>query len=105
MSQKITVVRMYLLEGKDNLDEVLRIIHDQEHVSGVTVIRAIEGYGESEKGAMHTSSLLTLSLELPLVVEFFDEPERVEHVIYTIKEKLGLKHIISWSAVSHIHDD
>jgi len=104
MSQKITVVRTYLLEGKDDLEEVLRILHDQEKVSGVTVIRAIEGYGESGRGKMHTSSLLALSLELPLIVEFFDEPERVEHVIHTLEEQLGLKHIISWSAFSHLPD-
>lgn len=102
MSQQIAVVRIYLLEGKDHLDEVLRILHDQEKVPGVTVIRGIEGYGES--GEIHTSSLLTLSLELPLIVEFFDEPKRAEHVIRRLRERLELKHIISWPAVSHLNN-
>lgn len=102
MSQQITVVRIYMLEGTDHTEEVLRILHDEEKVPGVTVIRGIEGYGES--GEIHTSSLLTLSLDLPLIIEFFDESERAEHVIFTLREKLELKHIISWPAVSHLHD-
>jgi len=102
MSQQITVVRIYMLEGTDHIEEVLKILHDQEKVPGVTVIRGIEGYGES--GEIHTSSLLTLSLDLPLIIEFFDEPERAQHVIRRLTEELELKHIVSWAAHSHLHD-
>jgi uncharacterized protein len=102
MSQQITVVRIYMLEGKNHVDDVLKILHDQEKVPGVTVIRGIEGYGDS--GEIHTASLLTLSLELPLIIEFFDVPERAEHVIRRLTEELELKHIVSWRAHSHLHD-
>ncbi len=79
---------------------MLKILHDQENVSGVTVIRGVADYGES--GEIHTLSLLSLSLELPLGVEFFDKPDRAEHVIQVLQRQLYLKHIISWPAISHV---
>lgn len=100
--QPIRIARLYTLEGKDHLARVLDILHDQEKVAGVTVMRGIAGYGQS--GKMHTSTLLTLSLELPLVVEFFDKPEKIERVITKLQSKLDKKHIVSWLAVSHVED-
>lgn len=101
MSKQVEVARVYLMEGQANLEQMLEILHDEEHVLGVTVIRGIEGYGES--GEIHTSSILSLSLELPLIVEFFDETERVERVIHRLQDKFDLKHIVSWPATSHMH--
>jgi PII-like signaling protein len=101
-SKKITIARVYTLEGHDHLNQVLDILHDQEKVMGATVIRGIAGYGAS--GAIHTSSLLNLSLELPLMIEFYDEPEKVARVIEILKSRLDLKHIVSWSAEAHVFD-
>ena len=39
----------------------------------------ISGFGPD--GEPQTSHLVDLSMDLPLVVEFYDEPERVEKVI------------------------
>lgn len=99
MSELMTIARIYALEGEDHLDDVLKILQDEDKLAGVTVMRGIAGYGES--GKLHTSSLLDLSLELPLVVEFYDEAERVERVIEKLQAELGLKHIISWQVRSH----
>lgn len=101
-SVRITMARVYLMEGQDDLDQVLTILHDEEKVSDVTVIRGIAGYDES--GNLHTSTILSLSLELPLVVEFFDQSERIERVINVLQRRLHLKHIISWPAFSHIEN-
>ncbi|MGR8934472.1 MAG: DUF190 domain-containing protein [Gammaproteobacteria bacterium] len=103
-SKNITIAHVYMLEGHDHLEKVLTVLHDREKVMGATVIRGIAGYGASEAGAVHTSSLLNLSLELPLVVEFYDEPEKVLHVIDILKSKLDLKHIVTWSAEAHAAD-
>ena len=102
--KKITIARVYTLEGHDHLNQVLSILHDKEKVMGATVIRGIAGYGASGSGAIHTSSLLNLSLELPLMVEFYDEPEKVLRVIDMLKSRLDLKHIVSWDAEAHIDD-
>lgn len=94
----VTIARVYNLEGHEHFDQVLRILHDSEHIAGVTVLRGIAGYGID--GEVRTSSLLTLSLELPVIIEFYDSPEKVTKAIQTLKATLGLKHIVSWSAVA-----
>lgn len=75
-------------------------MRDEEGVLGETVIRGTAGYGVSKE--IHTSSLLNLSLELPLIVEFYDEIEKVLQVIERIKNRLALKHIICWPVTAHI---
>ncbi len=100
MSQRqVTMARVYTLEGHDHLNQTLEILQ-YEKVVGVTVIRGIAGIGST--GQLHTSSLLSLSLELPIIIEFYDAPEKVEKIIMALKAKLDLKHIVSWSATAHI---
>jgi len=98
--KEITVVHIYALEGRGQINSILDILHKQE-IMGATVIRAIAGYGKTGSGKVHTSSLLALSLQLPLIVEFFGDPEQVQEAIYTLRNKLNLRHIISWRATNH----
>ncbi len=100
MSKELTIARVYTLEGHDQLNHVLDILHDEEGILGVTVIRGIAGYGVSKE--IHTSSLLNLSLELPLIIEFYDETEKVLQAIEKLKKRLALKHIVSWPVTAHI---
>jgi len=99
-AKEVTVARIYTLEGHDQLNQALDILRDEEKIFGVTIVRGIVGFGENRE--VHTSSLLTLSLELPLIIEFYDEPEKVEKAIQLLKSRLDFKHIVSWSAMSHI---
>lgn len=93
----VTMVRIYLTEGERLLGPVLKKLHDEEKVRGVTVFRGISGFGES--GKVHSSSLVDLSLDLPLVVEFFDDLEKVQRIISHLEPMLPSGHIVSWSAV------
>lgn len=97
----ITIARVYTMEGRDHLDRVLNILRDEEKIRGVTVMRGIAGMGASRQ--IHTSSLLDLSLELPLVIEFYDEPLKIEKAIHALQSRLKLKHIVSWPATAHTH--
>ena len=54
------------------------------------------GFGPS--GIMRTASLLDLSLDLPVVVEFFDEPARVEAVLKHLSTLVSPGHIVHWRA-------
>ena len=99
-AKEVTVVRIYIMEGHDQLNEAFDIMRDEEKIIGVTIIRGIEGFGEDRE--VHTSSLLTLSLELPLIIEFYDEPEKVKKAIQELQSRLDLKHIVSWPAVAYI---
>ena len=93
---EVLFVRIYLTEGEGILENLLECLHDEKKVHGVTVFRGISGFGKS--GKMHSSSLLDLSLDLPLVVEFFDVPEKVNDILEYISKKVKPGHIVSWSA-------
>ncbi len=93
---EVTMVRIYLTESESKLDALIKRLHDWEHVRGVTVFRGISGFGPS--GVMHTSNILDLSLNLPVVVEFFDEPEKVDMILEHLSEMIDPGHIIRWKA-------
>ncbi len=90
----ILIARVYTLEGRDHLDEVLRIVHDEEGIANVHAFRAIAGTGGGRD--VHTASLLTLSLRLPVIVEFFAEEEKVLQAIDKLQRRLSLDDIIVW---------
>ena len=93
---EITMVRVYLTEGSGRLKGLLAYLHDESRVHGVTVFRGISGFGKS--GEMHSSSLLDLSLDLPVVIEFFDVPEKVAKILEHICTDVEPCHIVSWPA-------
>jgi len=95
-SSEVTVVRLYLSEGRSHLERLLRRLREEELVRGVTVFRGIAGFGES--GALHTSHRVDLSLDLPVVVEFFDRPERVEEVLDRLAGDIKPGHLVRWTA-------
>lgn len=88
------IVRLYLTEGDGQLKLVLKRLRDWEKVRGVTVFRGMEGFGPS--GAMHTSKLTDLSLDLPIVVEFFDEPTKIASILEHFQGMFEPGHVVSW---------
>lgn len=98
--QDIVMVRVYLSEGQDHYDRLVDWLHDDGRVKGVSVFRAVEGFGDNRK--IKTSSLMSLSLELPVVVEFFDAPEIIKEVLEQVETMVNADHIVSWTAQSGI---
>lgn len=101
MSKAIKIVRIYLTEtdtdhGENLYKELFRLLHDTHQVHGVTVFRGIAGFGK--KGEVHSSDLLRLTANLPLVIEFYDDPKVVDATIGKLKEHLPGSHIVSWEA-------
>ena len=94
--ETVTFVRIYLTEADKKLEELLRCLHDEAKVRGVTVFRAVSGFGRS--GVMHSSSLLDLSLDLPVTVEFFDQAERVEAIMEQVVGRFDPGHVVRWQA-------
>jgi PII-like signaling protein len=92
----VTMVRIYLTEGEKLMKKLLALLHDQEKVRGVTVFRGISGFGRS--GVVHSSTLLDLALDLPVVIEFFDTPDKVRHILNHLKNQLPSGHVVSWPA-------
>ncbi len=98
--QDVTVARIYCSEKGGRYRELIDRLHDQEQVAGVTAFRGIAGFGGS--GRMHEVHLLDVSLDLPIVVEFFDRPERVAAILSDIKDLVPPGHVISWQAKANL---
>ena len=96
----VTLVRVYLTEEKGKWSSLFERLHDEEKVRGVTVFRGISGFGKS--GHVHSSSLLDISLDLPVVIEFFDAPEKVERILEHLGAVVEAGHMVSWSAQVHV---
>jgi uncharacterized protein len=84
MATDVLMVRIYLSEADHGrrttlMQEILSTLHDRHAVRGVTVFRGIAGFDAD--GEIHADDLLRLNLALPLVIEFFDEPEAAEAAI------------------------
>jgi len=58
-----------------------------EGLAGATVLRGIEGFGADSH--LHTSRILRLSEDLPVVIEIVDTPERIDHVVPILDEMVG----------------
>lgn len=101
MTDDILIVRVYLSEAdqgrrKKLMQEILTLLQERHAVQGVTVFRGIAGFGAS--GEVHADDILRLTVDLPLVVEFFDEPKVAEAAIGLIGDLVRGGHIVSWPA-------
>ena len=56
-------------------------------MAGATVLRGIEGFGANSR--IHTSRLLRLSQDLPVVIEIVDLADRIESIMPTLDEMIG----------------
>ncbi|MEN8133000.1 MAG: DUF190 domain-containing protein [Pseudomonadota bacterium] len=92
----VTVARIYVTEGKHVHNAIFSRLHDVEKLRGVTVFRGISGFGKS--GRVHSSTLLDISLDMPVVIEFFDSPEKVRIAIENIKPLIKPGHVLTFSA-------
>lgn len=93
---EILVVRIYLHEAEAQMQKLLAYLHDDCKVRGVTVFRGITGFGQS--GEYHSSSLIDMSLDLPVIIEFFDTPEVVTPILEHMNTLVEPGHMIYWSA-------
>jgi uncharacterized protein len=59
----------------------------QEGLAGATVVRGIEGFGADSR--LHTSRILRLSEDLPVVIEIVDTPEQIDRVVPILDEMVG----------------
>lgn len=97
----ITIARIYIKEGDKceghNLtQEIFKLLHDEHKVRGLTMFRGIAGFGS--RGEVHADDLLRLTVHLPLVLEFYDDPEVVASVLKRIQQIVPAGHIVSWTA-------
>lgn len=61
--------------GGSPLYEAIVLKAREQHLAGATVLRGAMGFGASSR--LHTTKILRLSEELPLVVEIVDSEEKI----------------------------
>jgi PII-like signaling protein len=93
---KVMVARIYVTEGNRLHERIFERLHDEHKVMGVTVYRGITGFGKS--GETHSSSLLDLSFDLPVVIEFFDTDDNVKAALSAIDELISPGHVLTFAA-------
>jgi len=57
------------------------------HMAGATVLRGPMGYGHSSR--LHTSKILRLSEDLPLVIEIVDTEEKIDGFLPVLDTMMG----------------
>jgi uncharacterized protein len=85
------LLRIFFGEGDKHqgkpLYEVLVLKAREMHLAGATVLRGPMGFGHSSR--LHTSKILRLSEDLPLVIEIVDEEDKIENFLPVLDAMMG----------------
>ena len=71
------------VHGKPLYEAIVELAR-REGLAGATVIRGMEGFGAHSR--LHTSRILRLSEDLPVVIEIVDSAEHIERVLPALDE-------------------
>lgn len=91
----VIIVRIYIKESSHLLDKIIRYLNEEAGIQGFSVFRAISGHGATGD---HQSSWMDLSLDLPLVIEFFDVKNKIEPALAHLSQFVKQEHIVFWNA-------
>lgn len=90
-----TLMRIYIGEsdrwqGKP-LYEALVELFRREELYGATVLRGVGGYGSASRaqGHYHTTKILRLTQDLPIVVEVVEYEEKIQKILPKVDEMVG----------------
>ncbi len=81
--------------GKPMVD-LLLALYKRNGISGATVLQGIRGYGA--RGSSR-ADVLGLSLNLPVVIETVDQPDRINGVLSEVKAIVGMNGLITLEEV------
>ena len=91
LDENARLLRIYLGESdRDDgrpLYESLVLKAREMHLAGATVLRGPLGYGKSSH--LHTTKILRLSADLPILVEIVDVEERIKTFLAAVEPMLG----------------
>lgn len=92
---EVVFVRVYITESSQLLHKIITYLKEEARIRGFSVFRAITGFGETGE---HTTSWVDLSLDLPLVIEFFDDKSKIDPVLDYLNQIIKHEHIVFWDA-------
>jgi PII-like signaling protein len=73
--------------GHQPLYESIVLKARELHLAGATVLRGAMGFGPSSR--IHTSKIMRLSLDLPLVIEIVDSEEKINAFLPVLDAMMG----------------
>lgn len=91
----VIFVRVYVTESSHMLAAIVSYLKNEAKIRGISVFRAISGFGDTGN---HTASLVDLSLDLPLSIEFFDSKDKIEPALAHLNSIIKHEHIVFWEA-------
>ena len=65
-------------DGRPLYEAIVRKVREKG-LAGATVLRGMEGFGAHSR--IHTTKILRLSEDLPIIIEIVDKAERIEAVL------------------------
>jgi uncharacterized protein len=72
--------------GRPLYEAIVHLLRDRG-MAGATVIRGIEGFGAKQH--LHTTRILSLSSDLPVLIEVVDQEDRLRGVLPDIEEMVS----------------
>jgi PII-like signaling protein len=85
------LLRIYIGEGDRcghrPLYEAIVLKAREMHLAGATVLRGPMGFGKSSR--LHTTKILRLSTDLPLVIEIVDSEQRIQEFLPVLNGMIG----------------
>jgi uncharacterized protein len=90
-TRPLTLLRIFLGEadraGGAPLYETLVVRARAMHLAGATVVRGPMGFGHASR--LHTSKILRLSHDLPMIVEIIDERDKLVAFLEAVAPLMG----------------
>jgi PII-like signaling protein len=73
-------------EGHPLYEAIVHLLRDRG-IAGATVVRGIEGFGRAAR--IHTTRILRLSEDLPIVIEVVDQEDRLRAILPELEAMLA----------------
>src|SRR5512133_2471535 len=91
LPQESVLLRIFIGESDRHaglpLYEAIVLKSRELHLAGATVLRGAMGFGKSSR--LHTSKILRLSADVPLVIEIDDEKAKIEAFLPVLDTMMG----------------
>jgi PII-like signaling protein len=91
LPQAALLLRIFIGESDRHhhkpLYEAIVLAAREAHLAGATVLRGPMGFGKSSR--LHTSKILRLSTDLPLVIEIVDSEEKINAFLPVLDQMIG----------------
>ncbi|MDQ8731034.1 DUF190 domain-containing protein [Bradyrhizobium sp. LHD-71] len=83
--------------GASPLYEAIVLKARELHLAGATVLRGAMGYGKSSR--LHTTKILRLSEDLPLVIEIIDSEDNINRFLPVLDEMMTTSGLVTLEKV------